>query len=209
MNISMINGSPKPSESTSGLLLKYLLQELGACDAQVFRLPLQAAELTNIAGSDVLVLLFPLYVDSIPSHLLRFLRGLETLKERNPDMMVYCIVNNGFFEGRQNFIAIQQIKNWCDAAGLYWGQGVGIGAGEMLPLIAHIPLKHGPNKNIGYALSGLAANIRRKQSGNDRFISPNWPRFLWKIQATTLFWIPRAKANHLKKQDLYRRGNRL
>lgn len=58
MNISMINGSLKPSESTSGLLLKYLLQELGACDAQVFRLPLQAAELTNIAGSDVLVLLF-------------------------------------------------------------------------------------------------------------------------------------------------------
>lgn len=54
----MINGSLKPSESTSGLLLKYLLQELGACDAQVFRLPLQAAELTNIAGSDVLVLLF-------------------------------------------------------------------------------------------------------------------------------------------------------
>ena len=69
MNISIINGSPKPGESTSGLLIKYLLQETGESNAQVFKCSLQATELAEIASSDVLVFVFPLYVDSIPSHL--------------------------------------------------------------------------------------------------------------------------------------------
>lgn len=153
MNISIINGSPKSGKSTSGLLIKYLLQEMGECNAQVFKCTLQTTELAKIACSDVLVLVFPLYVDSIPSQLLQLLIILEELKNLNHDMMVYCIVNNGFFEGTQNYVAIQQIKNWCAAADLNWGQGVGIGAGEMLPFIANIPLKHGPNKNIGYAIN--------------------------------------------------------
>lgn len=205
MNISIINGSPKSGKSTSGLLIKYLLQEMGECNAQVFKCALQTTELAKIACSDVLVLVFPLYVDSIPSQLLQLLIILEELKNLNHDMMVYCIVNNGFFEGTQNYIAIQQIKNWCAAADVNWGQGVGIGAGEMLPFTANIPLKHGPNKNIGYAISSLAANLRNKKSGKDSFVSPNWPRFLWRIQSTKFFWIPRARSNSLKKQDLYRR----
>ncbi|MDE6259561.1 MAG: NAD(P)H-dependent oxidoreductase [Oscillospiraceae bacterium] len=203
MNISIINGSPKPGESTSGLLIKYLLQEMGECNVQVFKCALQTTELAEIASSDVLVLVFPLYVDSIPSQLLQLLIILEELKNMNHDMMVYCIVNNGFFEGTQNYIAIQQIKNWCTAADLNWGQGIGIGAGEMLPFIADVPLKHGPNKNIGYAISSLATNLLNKKSGKDSFVSPNWPRFLWRMQSTKFFWIPRARSNSLKKQDLY------
>lgn len=99
MNISIINGSPKPGESTSGLLIKYLLQEMGECSTQVFGCTLQTIELAKIEGSDVLVLVFPLYVDSIPSQLLRLLITLEESKSLNHDMMVYCIINNGFFEG--------------------------------------------------------------------------------------------------------------
>ena len=121
MNISIINGSPKSGESTSGLLIKYLLQETGESNAQVFKCSLQATELAEIASSDVLVFVFPLYVDSIPSQLLQFLIILGELKDLNHDMMVYCVVNNGFFEGTQNYIAIQQMKNWCAAANLKWG----------------------------------------------------------------------------------------
>lgn len=205
MKISILNGSPKSGESTSGLLIKYLLQEIVECNTQVFKYSLQTTELTEIANSDVLVLVFPLYVDSIPSQLLQLLITLEKLKDLNHDMMVYCIVNNGFFEGTQNYIAIQQLKNWCAAANLNWGQGIGVGAGEMLSFIADVPPKHGPNKSIGYAISNLAINILNKKTGKDSFVSPNWPRILWRIQSTKFFWMPRAKSNSLKKQDLYRR----
>lgn len=101
MNISIINGSPKSGESTSGLLIKYLLQETGESNAQVFKCSLQATELAEIASSDVLVFVFPLYVDSIPSQLLQFLIILGELKDLNHDMMVYCVVNNVFLKGHK------------------------------------------------------------------------------------------------------------
>ncbi len=63
------------------------------------------------AFDKVLVFVFPLYVDSIPSQLLQFLIILGERKDLNHDIMVYCVVNNGFFEGTQNYIAIQQMKN--------------------------------------------------------------------------------------------------
>ena len=93
------------------------------------------------------------------------------------------------------------MRNWCRAVGLTYGQTLGIGAGEMLAFIKDVPLGHGPNKNIGTALQKLSQNILSRSQGEDLFISPNWPRFLWKIQASLFFWYPRAKKNGLKRRD--------
>lgn len=94
------------------------------------------------------------------------------------------------------------MQNCCKAAGLTYGQTLGIGAGEMLPFLKEIPLGHGSNKNIGIALQKLSQNILSLHQGKDLFISPNWPRFLWKIQASLCFWYPRAKKNGLKRKEL-------
>ena len=48
-----------------------------------------------------------------------------------------CVINNGFFEGKQNHIAMEQMEIWCESAGAKWGQAIGIGTGEMLPFIMH------------------------------------------------------------------------
>lgn len=85
------------------------------------------------------------------------------------------------------------MKHWCNAMGLTWGQGIGIWAGEMLPFVKNIPLGHGPNKNIGRAFKELACNITALDGGKDLFISPNWSRFLWKIQASFSFFILKPK----------------
>ena len=161
--------------------------------------------MSEIEDSDALVFAFPLYVDSIPSHLLRELLALQEHGFTGKTAKVYCMMNNGFFEGEQNHIAVWQMKLWCEAAGLTWGQAIGTGSGEMYPFIKNIPLGHGPNKNIGRALKNLAHNVLTGSCEADCFISVNYPRFLWKISASSLFWYPRAKANGLKKQDLVRR----
>ncbi len=155
-----------------------------------------------IQHSDVLIFVFPLYIDSINSALLRFIIELEKRGFENKNINVYCIINNGFYEGRQNHVAADIMQNWCKAAGLTYGQTLGIGAGEMLPFLKDIPLGHGPNKNIGIALQKLSQNILSLHQGKDLFISPNWPRFLWKIQASLCFWYPRAKKNGLKREEL-------
>lgn len=104
-------------------------------------------------------------------------------------------------------MAADIMQNWCKATGLTYGQTLGIGAGEMLPFFKDVPLGHGPNKNIGIALQRLSQNILSMNQREDLFISPNWPRFLWKIQAALCFWYPRAKKNGLKREELKNKVN--
>ncbi len=158
-------------------------------------------------SSDVLIFAFPLYVDSINSHLLRFLIEFENRGVCNNKSTVYCMINNGFYEGWQNRVAADIMKNWCKALGLTYGQTLGVGAGEMLPFLKDVPLGHGPNKNIGTALQELSQNILSQNQGKDLFISPNLPRFLWKIASSFCFWYPKAKKNGLKRKGLKERAN--
>lgn len=211
MQISIINGSPKLGKSTSDLILEYLTPLISDNNAieiyNISKTEMNEQRLAYIENSGVIIFAFPLYIDSIPSHLLEFLIQLEKRQFSDKNTMVYCIVNNGFYEGRQNHIAIEQMKIWCASNHLKWGQGVGVGAGEMLPFLKDIPLGHGPNKNLGNALKRLSLNILSAQSGETLFISPNWPRFLWKIESSQFVWYPRAKTNGLKRSRLYDQVN--
>lgn len=205
MKICIINGSPKTSESTSGLLIGYLMpfiKENEVITYNVCEMVFSKTQFSLIQCSDVLIFVFPLYIDSINSALLHFLIELQKKGFINKNINVYCIINNGFYEGQQNHVAASIMQNWCKATGLTYGQTLGIGAGEMLPFFKDIPLGHGPNKNIGIALQKLSQNILSLNQGEDLFISPDWPRFLWKIQASLCFWYPRAKKNGLKKKEL-------
>lgn len=91
----------------------------------------------------------------------------------------------------------------------FWGIWIAFilfcGVGEMLPFLEKVLLGHGPNKNLGAALEVFAANVSRQNSGEDLYIKPNWPRFIWKHQANRMYWIPRAKKNGLKKKDIFRK----
>lgn len=212
MKISIINGSPKLGKSTSALLIDYLTPMLEGNDIHIYHLHKEAlndCQLADIANSDTLIFAFPLYVDSLPSHLLRTLIDLAKQDFSKKKPIVYCIVNNGFYEGRQNHLAIEQMKIWCQHTHLTWGQAIGAGAGEMLPYISFVPLGHGPNKNLGQALTTLSQNIQSAQSGPDLFISPNYPRFLWKMNASMFVWHPRAKANGLKRKALYQQADKV
>lgn len=210
MKIALINGSPKNMESASGCLLQELKKFLGD-DKEIaeysFRKPqLNEEEMEQVAESNVLVFAFPLYVDGIPSHLLSCIMQLEsflsTIKEK--DIVVYTLVNCGFFEGHQTALAIEMMKNWCKKAGLRWGQGIGMGAGGMLQSVKNVPAGYGPKKDLGEALSKLVKNISERSSGEDIFITANFPRFLYKL-AAEMGWRKSVKANGLKTRDLHLR----
>lgn len=209
MKIAMINGSPKSGKSTSGILIKHLEEILNNHDISIFninRTKPSEKDYENICNSDSLVFVFPLYIDSIPSHLLRLLIELEIrMKNCNKNIHVYCIVSNGFYEGSQNLYAIEVIKNWCKRTGVIFGQALGNGAGEMLPLVSNIPMGYGPNKNIGDALKKLSSNIVNNCGGETMYVVPNWPRLLWRIQSTISVWHPRAKANGIKRKEIRKR----
>ena len=80
-----------------------------------------------------MVFAVPLYVDSVPSHMLPFLKEMEAFcRENSLRLKVYVVANNGFIEGRQNEPLMQVMENFCTRSGLEWCGGIGIGGGVML-----------------------------------------------------------------------------
>jgi len=202
MKIALINGSPKQKDSATGIILNALREKIGeahecvlcAASSQSGRDVLEA-----VGGCQALVFAFPLYVDGIPSHLLRLLDEIQhDITGSSPGAMVYAIVHNGFYEGKQNITALEMMRNFCDRSGLAWGQGLGVGAGGMA---GAAPVGHGPMKNLGLALDKLASNILGGKTGPDHIFEPNFPRFLYKATAH-MGWRMQAKKNGLKPRQL-------
>lgn len=210
MRIALVNGSPKSGRSASeGILnsLKGILSEgYGIEEMHLRTTQIREEELERLAGCDVLVFAFPLYVDGVPSHLLSCMVKLEDyFKERSrKETMVYTMVNSGFYEGRQNEIAISQVKNWTLKSDLTWGSGLGIGGGGMMASITNVADGQGPKKNYGEAIKVLAGRIIAGETGESLFISPNFPRFAYKLGAE-MGWKQQIKANGMKRKDLDRR----
>ena len=135
MKTVFINCSPKKRFCASAYFLS--LQRLFVCGKKVnekLRTPEDHERiLEQLRDADAVVIGIPLYVDGVPSHVLRFMEKMETYcKENKLHLNVYCIANNGFIEGRQNEPLMQVFENFCRRAGLTWGGGVGIGGGVML-----------------------------------------------------------------------------
>ena len=187
MKISIINGSPKAIKSNSEILgnyLSFLLKENEIKKYYSIYFKLNDENKNEIYNSDVLIFLFPLHVDGIPSNLLKLLVKFEEEKVIKSETKIYCIVNNGFYESKQNRLAILQIKNWCEKVNVKWGQGIGVGAGELLPHLKKYPLGQGPLKNLGKVLDKFSANILTLKSDEDIYINPNWLKSLYFFQAT-------------------------
>ena len=209
MKISIINGSPKAIKSNSEILGSYLSSLLKENEIKKYysiSFRLNDENKNEIYNSNVLIFLFPLYVDGIPSNLLKLFVEFEKEKVVNPATRVYCIVNNGFYEGKQNRLAILQMKNWCEKVKANWGQGIGVGAGELLPYLKKYKLGQGPLKNLGNVLDEFSSNILTLKSDEDIYINPNWLKSLYFFQGT-ISWILKGRKNNLRVREFFRKSN--
>ena len=70
---------------------------------------------------DAVCLFVPLYVDSLPSHVVEFLIQAEEYCKSHPcRFRLYAFSNNGFVEGKQNRPALHMLQAWCKRAGIIW-----------------------------------------------------------------------------------------
>ena len=168
MKIAFINGSPRKKRGISAKLLRFLEEKLPGCEI-----------VTGWAPScDAYVFAFPLYVDGVPSSLLRELVAHE--REMPAGARVYAIVNNGFYEGTQNANAIAILRNWSLRADLAWGQGIGAGGGPTMENLK-FPMGRGPLTTLGRAMDTLAEHILAGGGGEDIYTKPDVPRWIYKL----------------------------
>lgn len=209
MKLSLVNASPKSNASTSGMLLQYLKTKL-SLNSQIEEFHISSQGLSTeiiekILDGDAVIFALPIYMGSLPSHLLYSLFQIEDYVKAKviKKTTIYTIINGGFYEGEHSKIAIDMMKHWCKKTGLTWGQALGSGAGDMYGSLTKLPIGKGPSINLGKALDEIAKTIDGLNSGKNIIVSPNIPRFAWKMGALILVWNKRSKANGLSKKDLY------
>ena len=211
MKIIIINGSQKVGESNTGIILdglnKLIKNEHNAVNYKLDTKKSWPEIFKDIISCDAIVLAFPLYNDSVPSNMLKMLIELEGClrKENKKDITVYTIINNGFYEGKQTHIAFEIIQNWCEQAELIFGGGIGQGAGEMIVATKNMPINYGPFNNLARSLKLLVEKIKLKEICEIKYLSPYFPRFLWKFMAVHTFWHSLAQKNKLKKKDILKK----
>lgn len=141
----LIVGSPKTkSASTSGVLGSYLLERFRAQGWETESLTLRASlrqskgQQELLAASekaDLLLLAFPLYVDSLPFLVTKALELIashrQSLETRKTQQLV-AVVNNGFPEAHQNALALAICHVFAVQSGITWAGGLVMGAGEAL-----------------------------------------------------------------------------
>lgn len=218
MKIAAINGSPKGEASNSREIIS-LIASFVPADRE-WTVVSQIAEERAGRGipdalleSDALLVAFPLYVDSIPASLIRYLeRYAEAYRAwtragsrgGRPAQRVYAVAVCGFHEGVQNELALEMMGHFCSDAGLDWRGGAGIGTGEMIRELRAVPHEAGIRKPVVAALRSVASALG--SNGAERlpdklYARHGIPRLLFKI-AGEFGWRMQARKNGLRWRDL-------
>lgn len=219
MKIIMLCGSPRKEQSTSHFLLHAFKERVTKNNEIIVRQMSEYKDhdkiIEDMNGANAIIVAFPLYVDGIPASLLSVLIEIEkvikekvkkvvneeNIKAKQLNTKVYAIINNGFYDARQNEIAIQMVWKWCEKCGLQKGTAIGVGAGGMIKMA---PIGRGPSVNLGRAFDKFAEVILDRNSCDDIYVEPNFPRFLYQIAAHGN-WRAAAKRNGLKVGELRRK----
>lgn len=205
--IAAINGSPKAAGSVSGMLIEKM-EEILDVKIDVFpatkliRSEKAPETIAAILEAEVLLIVFPLYVDSLPAPLIKLLMLIQqSAKASNsPLPVVYAICNCGFYEAEHNTLALRMLRCFADRAGLGWGYGIGIGCGGFLSAVSK-NIKKGPAANVYEALYSLCETIRINDSKErgDVLVTPKIPRFLYRL-AGEIGWLQMARKNGVLMQ---------
>ena len=158
----------------------------------------------KLENAPILVLCTPLYVDGLPSQLIRLMENFQK-EYHGLRKKIYVVANMGLYESSQLTSLFEAVKQWCHLMGFDYCGGLGISAGELIgTLIRHIRFSAGPGKKNNRGMKKLAKAINKGTAIKDIYTEPFlFPRFLY-IHIANSNWNTLAKRNGLKPEDLYR-----
>ena len=143
-NVLLLIGSPKGSASTSASLGNYLIskleengltKEVGYIHKLVKNKEGQLKLFSMIDKTDLIVMAFPLYVDSLPAPVIKSLEFIADYRENleHPRQQGFVIIINcGFPESEHNNTAVNISKIFAQDVGFEWKGGLALGMGGVI-----------------------------------------------------------------------------
>jgi len=138
----LLIGSPRGRKGNSGSMGVYLAGKLGAAGMETVSFilnpvrggPDYAVLESEVSHADLVILVSPVYVDSLPGPVIR---ALEQIAERRTDetpihTAFSAVVCCGFPEPRHTELALAMCKIFAQETRMKWLGGLGFGMGETL-----------------------------------------------------------------------------
>ena len=203
----LLNGSMRNISGNSAKLARRLAVQLRG-KPEIIDLKDHMKNMRALAGrldsAGKIVFCVPLYVDGLPSQVIRLMELMETYS--GEPKRIYVLANMGLYESSQLVNLFSAVRQWCDKAGHYYCGGLGISAGELLgTLMEFIPFRFGATRNASKGMDILADAVNRGIATEDIYTQPyGFPRSLYIAIANTN-WNRTAKQNGIRPADLYRR----
>jgi multimeric flavodoxin WrbA len=191
----LLVGSPRTRKSSSNSLGSYLFDQLGQQSIQtetiylhtVLRSPEKMKALfAAVEAADLVLLAFPLYVDSLPAPVIEALERIAAQRAEHPTRKLFAaIANCGFPEAHHNTPALAICETFARQAGFEWAGGLALGAGEGLVHGAPLTTASGPaipiKKALDLAAAGLARGEQIPQAAIDLLAKPIIPGWLYRM----------------------------
>ena len=204
-------GSPKaPGKSASEALGAYVIDKMEArgwsSETIFIRASLQSdkgrADLVqSVEETDLIILSFPLYVDSLPAPVIL---AMELISERRSEKNTRfaAISNCGFPEAQHNNVALAICRRFAHASGLEWAGGLALGMGGAVSS-QRLETQGGMIRNIVKSLDLTADALVENQPVPDEAIRLMAKSLMPKMMYTTMGnigWQRQAKRYGARKK---------
>jgi NAD(P)H-dependent FMN reductase len=189
----LLVGSPKPDASTSESLGVYLLEELEKRGVATQTMHVTKAVRNEgsveelraaVSSADLIVLSFPLYVDSLPAPAIRV---LELLAERPAGPAAFMVIcQSGFPEVEHNEVAVEICRHFAVDAGFEWVGGLILAAGGMVggqPLRKLQGMMRSAVKSLDLTAEALASGRPVPDEAVRLMAKPPIPKFGYRFMA--------------------------
>ena len=205
--VILLNGSMRNINGNSAKLARTLSERLKS-DTEIVDLNSHMNDIDGLIsilnGARTMVLCVPLYVDGLPSQVIKLMERME--QSRSGPERICLLANMGLYESRQLDNLFSAVKQWCTKSGRAYCGGLGVSAGELMgTLMDVIPFKRGTTKKASQGMDRLARSIDNAEAMADIYAEPfAFPRWLYVWIANTN-WNRTSRKNGIKPKDMFTR----
>lgn len=208
MKLAIINGSPRGKNSNSNIISSWITQNISdKCEIKkVYVTDKKNSEsnITSIGDCDYILVIFPLYTDTMPGITKLFFENMEKQKTLFVNKPVLFVIHSGFPEMIHSRSLERYCKNFASLMQMNYVQCIILGGSE---IISYVPANFNAKKAKAFSKIGDSI-IAGKKITTEATIIPGNKEHLGKLSMlisrlfpamTDAFW-----NSQLKKKDAYK-----